>query len=1201
MTNLLRLKGFLPFILVVFLNAFVDLGHKIIIQNTVFKVYDGQTQILLTAVVNALILLPFIFLFSPAGFLSDRFQKPKVIRVSAAVAVGLTLMITGSYYLGWFEVAFAMTFLLAVQSAFYSPAKYGYIKELVGTERLASANSVVQAVTIVAILLGVFAFSILFEEFLGSAETQDVSSIISLIAPVGWALVLLSLLELISAMRLPEGEALTSFETCKSSQQVSPANTAEEHISAAINGQKQSATNTKRQTTAEKFSWNDYFSGQYLQRNLTALWNNQTIWLSIVGLSVFWGISQVILAAFPAHAKMNLGIENTVIIQGLLACSGIGIVLGSILAGRASRQHIETGLIPLGAIGVVISVLLIPQMQSTSTIALSFILLGLSGGLFIVPLNSLIQFHAPDKQLGTVLAGNNWIQNLVMLAFLGLALVFAYFGVNSLGLFYLLTITAIIGAIYTISRLPQSLVRLVVSFIFAGRYRVEVLGFKNLPSQGAVLMLGNHISWLDWAMIQIACPRPVKFVMDRNIYSRWYLKWLMDLFGVVPIARGNSKSSLETINQLLKDGEVVCLFPEGAISRNGQLGEFKRGYERCVTDADGNPVEGVILPFYLRGLWGSRFSRSNEHLQELRSEGLRRDIIVAFGKPIPIVTQTAELKRNVFDLSMAAWQQHTQGLESLPAAWINTVKSRGSKLCITDVRDGLSLNGYKTLTAAITFSKEISRTSPNKGARIEKNVGLLLPTSSAGVIANMAALLAGKTLVNLNYTASIPALVSATKKAEIRTLYTSKKFLKKLQQRGLDFSELTASLNVIYLEDLAAQISPLRKAVTLFAVRILPASVLRRLFVTRTSYLQPAAILFSSGSEGEPKGVMLSHQNIMGNIKQVSDVLDTQQDDRVMATLPLFHAFGLTVTGFMPLIEGIPAVCHPDPTDVLNIAKGVAKHKATIFCGTSTFLRLFNRNNKVHPLMLDSLRIVVAGAEKLNSEVRDAFQLKFNKPIYEGYGTTETTPVASVNIPDRMDNSDWHVQKGSKRGTVGLPLPGSSFRIVDPETLETLPCGEDGLILIGGTQVMLGYLNDLDKTDEVVLQLDGQRWYSSGDKGHLDEDGFLTIVDRYSRFAKIGGEMISLGAIETAISSNLNEEIEILATTIPDDKKGEKVVLLFNNSISEETLKDHIQQTELNPLMRPSSFVAVDEIPKLGSGKSDFRQARLVALERLGS
>ena len=247
--------------------------------------------------------------------------------------------------------------------------------------------------------------------------------------------------------------------------------------------------------------------------------------------------------------------------------------------------------------------------------------------------------------------------------------------------------------------------------------------------------------------------------------------------------------------------------------------------------------------------------------------------------------------------------------------------------------------------------------------------------------------------------------------------------------------------------------------------------------------------------------------------------------------------------------------------------------------------------------MLESLRVVVAGAERLSPEVREAFKLKFNKEIYEGYGTTETTPVASVNIPDRIDPRDWKVQQGNKSGTVGLPLPGGSFRIVDPETLETLPLGEDGLILFGGTQVMLGYLKDPQKTAEVILEQDGRRWYKTGDKGHLDADGFLTIVDRYSRFAKIGGEMISLGAIEQAIGRLLPQQVEILGTTVPDGRKGEKVVLLVAGEIERTELDRLIEQAGLNPLMRPAELVPVAAIPKLGSGKSDFSRARQLALE----
>ncbi len=478
MDKLFKLTGFIPFILIIFLNAFVDLGHKIVIQNTVFKIYEGQTQIVLTAIVNALILLPFLLLFTPAGYLSDRYYKPRIIRLSAAAAVVLTLMITLSYYLGWFQLAFGMTFLIAVQSAIYSPAKYGFIKELSGKEQLATANAVVQAVTIVAILIGIFAFSILFESMLSSHVYSDESQILRQIAPIGWLLVISSLLEYWLALRLPQGRV---------------------------------------ESEKLKFDWPSYRKGVYLRENLGRIFSHRTIWLSIVGLSVFWGISQVVLAAFPAHAKAALGEDNTVVIQGLLACSGIGIILGSLIAGGASRRHIETGLIPLGALGVVVSLFLLPQLDSIGVLVLDFLLLGTAGGMFIVPLNALIQFHAEDHELGTVLAGNNWVQNVVMLLFLGLTVLFAVTGSTSVALFHLLTLTALGGAIYTVWQLPQSLVRYLISRIFAGGYRIDVLGFDNLPSQGGVLMLGNHISWLDWAMVQIACPRPVRFVMHRAI------------------------------------------------------------------------------------------------------------------------------------------------------------------------------------------------------------------------------------------------------------------------------------------------------------------------------------------------------------------------------------------------------------------------------------------------------------------------------------------------------------------------------------------------------------------------------------------------------------------------------------------------------------------------------------------------------------
>ncbi len=1146
MRSIFKTHGFFAFVSVLFLNAFVDLGHKIVIQNTVFKFYDGELQIVLTAIVNGLILLPFVLLFTPAGFLSDKFSKPNVMRYSAWAAVAVTLAITFCYHLGLFWAAFGLTFLLAVQSAIYSPAKYGYIKELVGSRNLARANGIVQAVTIVSMLLGIFTFSMLFEHLLTGHGWNQPADIVHLVAPMGWLLVIAATLELILSYRLP--------------QIMKPQDTL-------------------------VFDWQRYRSGAYLQTNFKAITGNRVIWLSIVGLSIFWAISQVMLAAFPAFAKEVLAENNTVVIHGLMACSGIGIVIGSLIAGRLSRDFIETGLIPLGAVGVAGVLTVFPGLQNAWAMGASFIALGALGGLFIVPLNALIQFHAGEKQLGRVLAGNNLVQNSVMLSFLALTATFAFAGADGRMLFVVIVFVGIAGAVYTIYQLPQSLTRFVLRLLVRNRYRFQVLGFKNIPEQGGVLMLGNHASWIDWAILQVASPRPIRFVMERRIYEKWYLKSLLNLFGVVPISKGASKASLEKVSELLNAGEVVCLFPEGTITRTGHMNEFKRGYERAAENA-----QGVILPFYLHGLWGSRFAHSSDKLKTTRRAAGKLDIVVSFGEPLPMSTKADELKRTVFDLSITSWQQYSQSLPTLPSAWIDAVKRQGGQVIASDASSG-SLSANKLLTGAICFSRLIRSESS------EQNIGLLLPPANAAAIANMAVLLCGKTAVNLNYTASQDSLLSAVDQAEIKTIYTSRKFASKLKTRGIELERVFAHIKVLYMEDLKERINTPSKLLTLLAIKCLPAFLLNKLFCKKVDADNTAAILFSSGSEGAPKGVMLSHRNLMANLKQTADVLNFQDSDKVMATLPQFHAFGLTVTTFLPLIEGLPVVYHPDPTDVVNIAQLVAKHRVTLLLGTSTFLRLYIRNRQVEPVMLQSLRLVVAGAEKLSPEVRETFKQKFGKDIYEGYGATETSPVASVNLPDSLDPVSGRIHRGTKTGTVGMSLPGTAFRVVDPDTCAPLPAGEDGLILIAGPQVMNGYLNNEEKTQDAIVSVDNERWYKTGDKGRLDEDGFLTIVDRYSRFAKLGGEMISLAAVEEQIRITLEQpDLELVAVNLPDAKKGERIVALVVSDLEPIRIKKALTKSKCNPLMIPAEIQIIDEVPALGSGKKDFAKAKEMAV-----
>ncbi|HPD60695.1 MAG TPA: AMP-binding protein, partial [Thermodesulfobacteriota bacterium] len=745
--------------------------------------------------------------------------------------------------------------------------------------------------------------------------------------------------------------------------------------------------------------------------------------------------------------------------------------------------------------------------------------------------------------------------------------------------------------VYTCVRFPQSFIRYVIGTLVLQHYKPQVIGMENIPSSGGVLMLGNHTSYLDWAVIQMACPRRVRFVMTRSYCEKWYLKKFLDFFGVVPLSHPASKPALETIETLLNQGEVVVLFPEGSVSRTGQMGVFHREFERAVTNTN-----ALIIPFYLRGLSGSVYSFATSKRREMYRLKRTRDVSVCFGKPMRKDSTASEVKKAVLELSIHSWIHYTDILDPVPIQWLKTAKKLKNKECLIDF-DGTSFSSYRLLTAVILFSQALK-----KKVELDQTIGVLLPTSSGGIIATLSVLMLGKTLATLNYTASPASLNQAVKQGNIETILTSRRFLPRLIHKGFPVSEFLSGKNVVFLEDLKSGLSKSNLIKTALLVKILPTFLLRIFYVKKMPLDTTAVILFSSGSEGPPKGVQLTHRNIIGNIKQIAYVLNPREDDVLLGILPLFHAFGLTVTSLLPLVEGIPLVCYPDPTNAPEIGKLCAQHQATILCSTSTFLRLYNKNKKLHPLMFKSLRLVVAGAEKLSNEVREDFKAKFGLDIYEGYGVTETTPVASFNLPDVLVTSDWSIQQGTKIGTVGLPLPGTGFKIVDPDTFEELPTGKPGLILIGGLQVMAGYLKNEKKTKEVIIEKDGIRWHKTGDKGVLDEDGFLTILDRYSRFAKIGGEMVSLGAVEETVGSVIdNKEIEIAAVALPDEKKGERIILLVTSGLDPAFLKQKLIEQKVNPLMIPDAIANVDRIPRLGSGKTDFPQAKELALSLTAS
>lgn len=1151
MKQLLLSRGFSALLLAMFLNAFVDIGQKVILQNIVLKTMDGSMQLMLTAVINGLILLPFLLCFSPSAFVSDRFNKESVMKWSATAAVALSGFVAFCYWIESFELALAACFLLAVQSAFYSPAKYSYLKELVGNERLAQANGFGQAVVIVAILLSASLFSYGFEKLwvVGENVTTTQASLL----PLAGLMVLSSLIELVATIKLPK--------VTKSNPSI-------------------------------KFDKKAYVKGQLLKENVKLLNAKPALWQSVLGLSVFWMFSQMMLAIYPTVAEVQFGTDNSFLIQTIMACSGVGILLGSLFAGKVSRDYIETGLIPIGVIGVSISLMLLSSNAPMKSHSLILFALGFSGALFTVPLSALLQYHSKPESLGSSLASANFVQNLFMVSGLAITFTFAYFNLEPRYLFMGMSAVAALGALYVIKLMPYSAIRIVITTLMRQRYRLKIVGFENIPVDGGALLLGNHVSFVDWAMIQMSTPRKVKFVIERGYYKKWYLKWILDLVGVIPVSSGNSKQALQDIANEVNNGEIVCLFPEGALSRHGQLNEFKKGFERAAKQI----TNGVIVPFYLHGLWGSALSRSSEGLKLKRKRFLKRNVVIVFGSEMPIESSRDQVKQRVSDLSFTAWDVHSKTLGTVGYNFIRSCKQYSDKVAITDPMTG-DMTYSRLLTGAALMARAIKK--QNRGS---SSVGIILPASAAVTITNMGAILAKKTVVNLNFTASPSAFRSAIEQSEIKSVYTSKRFIEKLKRKGvvLDFE----GVEVYYLEEMTKGFKE-NKALSLATavmVKVLPSRALAKMYVRTVKRDDVAAILFSSGSEGTPKGVCLTHQNFMSNIYQMSDLLNSNGNDVMLASLPPFHAFGLTATTMAPVLDGIRTVCCPDPTDAVAVGKLVAKHNITMLFGTSTFLRLYARNRKVHPLMFDSLRYVIAGAERLSNDVRTMFESKFNKPIYEGYGCTETTPIACINVPDHLDKNYWTVHVGQKRGTVGMAVPGTTIRVVDPDTMEALPTGEDGLILIGGHQIMAGYLNQPEKTAEAVCEMDNIRWYKTGDKGHLDSDGFLTIVDRYSRFAKLGGEMVSLGAVEREVSSlisarhpELADEVQVIATAIPDEAKGEVVVLLAKKP-DDFDLRKLISESEMAPIMQPKTILSVNEMPLLGSGKVDLKKAKEVAM-----
>ena len=1110
---------------------------------------EGWDAKLVVALISALLVLPYILFGPVCGWLSDRYAKRDVFNAALVVQMGVMLGLVGALWLQSFAAAIACFFLLSVQTCLLAPAKRGIIIEYVGTEKLSRAVGLMEMTTITSILVGSFAGATLFSVFLGAGHDVWASS--------QWVAAVLTVLSVV---------ALGIFQFAE-------------------------RTVAHSQEPFSPSLWVRHF------RDVAEVWRERELWRATMGICFFYGVGGYVSALVPQVAfEHQAGGPQTGAVQGLmLLMVGVGTMSGNLLAGFFSRRGIEMGLAPIGGalLAGCLAALSIATPPATFTwaemwrspyIAL-LIGAGYSSGLFLVPLYAFIQQRAGDHRRGRVLAGVSLLDSAVGLGAAGLYWLLAtdaMLGLSVKTQFLFLAGVTVLMVAYGLWHLPHQTVCTLMRFFGPIFYRVKTQGRANIPSTGA-LIICNHLSYVDAVVLQIASPRPIRFVAFAGLSRSPIVRFLFRTAGVIPVSSDKPMKGIRLAVDAIKAGELVCVFPEGAISRTGQLMQLKRGFETIARQA-----HAPVVPAVIDGLWGSVFSFAGNKYLWKSPRLMPTHVCVIFGQPIaPARIDLGTARRALLDLGEVAFQERPSLRRHLARECVRALAKRPRHVEVIDrTAERRAVSAGQLLAVAAALSRHLRKHVP------EKRVGIVLPPGAGSHIANLAVACAGKIPVNLNFTVGRAAVEAALRIGEIKTVITADAMRAKVP--NFPFPERTL--------DLKKEIEAMggKKAILpwLLAVFLLPNQWIADLLgLPREGDREEAGLLFTSGSSGEPKGVVLTHRNILSNCAQISSLSILPDTATLIGCLPVFHSFGFTVTVWYPILRGCRVVTLPSPLDTRKIVEAIHQEKATVMVGAPTFIRPFLK--KATKEELASLDLVVTGAEKLPMDLYEDFLAQFGIEILQGYGLTETTPVASVNQhhPPVTTATAEH-QDGKRTGSVGRLLPGITARVVDPDTGDELPMSSTGMLWLKGPNIFPGYLKDPEKTAAAIKDGD---WFITGDLGRMDDDGFVYIEGRLSRFSKIGGEMVPHGTIEARIAElfgwDQNEGPTAVVTGVPDAAKGEALVLLTTMEVTAEQVRAKLLEAGLPNLWVPRIIRRVEKIPMLGTGKTDLKGCRTLALE----
>ncbi len=727
----------------------------------------------------------------------------------------------------------------------------------------------------------------------------------------------------------------------------------------------------------------------------------------------------------------------------------------------------------------------------------------------------------------------------------------------------------------------------IARWIFCAIYRIRVHGSDNVPKTGGVIVVPNHISWLDGLLMMTMAERPMRAVVFAGNFGNPLLHRFATSWDTVLMEPGPKKTvrAIREIQAGLRRGDGFLVWAAGGISRNGQLQSFRRGLMKMTQGTN-----GVVVPAFLDELWGSVFSHSQGKFFWKWPKRWRYPISIHYGKPLSEVHNVHTVRQAVQQLGASAVTRRQRNFVSLPLAALRRMKQRKFRSKFAD-SNGTDVTGLDCLIRILILRRLLRRHLLAQGDfnSGESRVGVLLPPSVGAVMTNLALAFDCRTTVNLNYTLTSAEMNHCIATAQIQHVITSRQVVSKL--------DLDLDAKVACIEDFRDKVTIADKVIAAVSAALIPTWCLARLIgIHKIGGDDLATLIFTSGSTGTPKGVELTYDNIASNVEAIDQVIHLTSKDVVLGVLPFFHSFGYTVTLWTPAALDLKAVYHYSPIDGKRIGRLAKKHKGTLLIATPTFLRNYIRRCSAEQFA--TLDVVVAGAEKLPQALSDAFEKKFGVRPVEGYGCTELSPLACVNIPPSRSSAVG--QLDAKEGTVGRPIPNVAARIVHPETGVELDVNEEGMLLLKGPNVMQGYHGLPERTAKVVV--DG--WYTTGDIGLIDEDGFIRITGRQSRFSKIGGEMVPHIRIEEAIHALLDADEEAgpssVVTAVPDEARGERLVVLhvaWNANAAD--VRDQLLAQGIPKLFVPAAedFHEVDQIPTLGTGKLDFRRIQDLALE----